>query len=243
MDVTYRFEQKDAVEFLRGLDDESVSLIITDPSYESLEKHRSKGTTTRLSNSKSSSNDWFEIFPNDRFPGFFEECYRVLKPDAHLYMFSDDETAYVAKPAAESAGFRYWKQIIWVKMVNDGSRPATGMGYHYRAANERILFFEKGKRALNDLSVRDVLMFPRIWRGYPTEKPVDLMRVLVTQSTDPGEVVVDPFMGSCPVGLASIDEGRSFIGNDLSPTAFDIAHTRARALVEERLRLEGEQDE
>lgn len=226
MSVTYRLEKKDAVEFLRGLEDNSVDLIITDPSYESLEKHRATGTTTRLSESKGSSNPWFAIFPNFRFPDFFEECYRVLKKGSHLYMFCDDETAYIAKPAGEEAGFKYWKQIIWVKMVSDGSRPCTGMGYHYRGANERIMFFEKGKRKLNSLSVRDVLMVPRVFRGYPTEKPVDLMRILVSQSTSEGELVVDPFMGSCSVGVASVTEGRSFIGNDLNPDAIEIAKAR-----------------
>lgn len=230
MNVSYRFEQKDAVEFLRGLDDESVDLIITDPSYESLEKHRSKGTTTRLSNSKGSSNNWFAIFPNFRFHDFFEECYRVLKKGSHLYMFSDDETTYVAKPAAEDAGFKYWKQIIWVKMVKDGSRPATGMGYHYRGANERIMFFEKGKRKLNSLSTLDVLMHPRVYNGYPTEKPLELMRTLVTQSTVEGEIIIDPFMGSCPVGVAAVSEGRRFIGNDLNPESIGIAQQRIGAL-------------
>jgi site-specific DNA-methyltransferase (adenine-specific) len=46
---------RDAVEFLREMPDGSVDLIITDPPYESLEKHRSHGTTTRLRHSRSSS--------------------------------------------------------------------------------------------------------------------------------------------------------------------------------------------
>lgn len=65
--------------WLSSLQDESVDLVITDPPYESLEKHRSIGTTTRLKSSKSSSNQWFEIFPNDRFEMLFEQIYRVLK--------------------------------------------------------------------------------------------------------------------------------------------------------------------
>ena len=55
----------DAVEWLRELADASVDLIVTDPPYESLEKHRAVGTTTRLKHSKASSNDWFDIFPNN----------------------------------------------------------------------------------------------------------------------------------------------------------------------------------
>src|SRR5678815_4433588 len=68
----------DAVEWLRTLPSASVDLVVTDPPYESLEKHRAIGTTTRLKHSKASSNDWFSIFPNSRFPEFFAEAYRVL---------------------------------------------------------------------------------------------------------------------------------------------------------------------
>ena len=70
----------DAVDWLKSLPGESVDLVVTDPPYESLEKHRSVGTTTRLKHSKSSSNDWFRVFPNERFEELFSELYRVLKP-------------------------------------------------------------------------------------------------------------------------------------------------------------------
>ncbi|MCZ8659771.1 site-specific DNA-methyltransferase, partial [Escherichia albertii] len=59
--------QLDAVEWLKTLPSGSVDLFVTDPPYESLEKHRKIGTTTRLKVSKSSSNEWFAIFPNSRF--------------------------------------------------------------------------------------------------------------------------------------------------------------------------------
>ena len=63
--------QMDAVAWLKSLPDNSIDLMITDPPYESLEKHRARGTTTRLKESKGSSNRWFSIFPHDRFPEFF----------------------------------------------------------------------------------------------------------------------------------------------------------------------------
>ena len=126
---------------------------ITDPPYESLEKHRAIGTTTRLKHSKASSNDWFAIFPNARFPELFAEVYRVLSKNAHFYLFCDPETMFVAKPLAEEAGFKFWKPLVWDKI-------AIGMGYHYRARYECILFFEKGKRKLNDLGIADIIEAP-----------------------------------------------------------------------------------
>src|SRR4051794_18342716 len=99
----FHLAQHDAVAWLRALPAESVDLVITDPPYESLEKHRAIGTTTRLKHSKSSSNDWFTIFPNDRFPELFAEVYRVLRRHPHFYLFCDPETMFVAKPLAEDA--------------------------------------------------------------------------------------------------------------------------------------------
>ncbi|MEY4510838.1 MAG: hypothetical protein RLZZ450_2960 [Pseudomonadota bacterium] len=74
---------------------------------------------------------------------------------------------FVAKPAGERAGFRFWKPLVWDKKQ-------IGMGYHYRSRYEFVLFFEKGKRKLNDLGVADVIEAPRVHRGCPTEKPVAL---------------------------------------------------------------------
>jgi site-specific DNA-methyltransferase (adenine-specific) len=212
------FEQ-DAVEWLKTLRDDSVDLFVTDPPYESLEKHRAIGTTTRLSHSKASSNDWFRVFPNARFPELFAEMYRVLARDRHFYLFTDAETMFVAKPAAERAGFKFWKPLVWDKQK-------IGMGYHYRARYEFVLFFEKGKRKLADLSVPDIIQHPRIHKGYPTEKPVAVAEVLVRQSTVPGEIVADPFMGSGSAGVAALSLGRRFWGTDISPSAVTLSRER-----------------
>lgn len=213
--------QGDAVTWLRTLRSGSIDLVITDPPYESLEKHRAVGTTTRLKHSKSSSNDWFHIFPNLRFPELFAEVYRVLSKDSHFYLFCDQETMFVAKPAAEAAGFKFWKPLVWDKRK-------IGMGYHYRSRYELILFFEKGKRKLHNLGTADVLECPRVSGGYPAEKPAEIARILVEQSSSPGQLVVDPFMGSGSTGIAAASLGRSFLGNDLSATAHSLAAQRLR---------------
>lgn len=218
----YALAQADAVAWLRTLPDASVDLVVTDPPYESLEKHRAVGTTTRLSHSKGSSNDWFTVFPNARFPELFAEVHRVLKKNAHFYLYCDQETAFVAKPAGEAAGFKFWKPLVWDKV-------SIGMGYHYRSRYELILFFEKGKRKLADLGVADLIREKRIHRGYPTEKPVAVSRVLIEQSSVPGELVIDPFMGTASAGVAAVLGGRSFMGADISDKAIAIAEERLAA--------------
>lgn len=212
-------DQMDAVLWLQMMPNESIDLFITDPAYESLEKHRSKGTTTRLAHSKSSSNDWFPIFKNERYLDLFIEIYRVLAKNAHFYCLCDEETLFVIKPIAEKAGFKFWKSIIWDKQ-------AIGMGYHYRNRTERIAFFEKGKRKLNDLSVPDIIPAKRIRGGYPTEKPVELIDTLIQQSSLPGEKVADCFFGSGSVVISALKNQRTAIGNDISESAHNYLSQR-----------------
>src|SRR5436190_16965070 len=217
----FELSTQDAVAWLTTLPAESVDLVVTDPAYESLEKHRAIGTTTRLKHSKASSNNWFTVFPNARFGELFTEAHRVLKRNTHLYLFCDAETMFVAKPEAERAGFRFWKPLVWDKQT-------IGMGYHYRARYEFILFFEKGKRRLNDLGVADIITVPRVHRGYPAEKPPAVSEVLINQSTAAGELVADPFMGSGSVGVAALRAGRRFTGTDLNPQAVRLTADRLR---------------
>ena len=217
--MAIEFTNTDAVEWLKTLPNNSVDLVITDPPYESLEKHRSKGTTTRLSHSKSSSNAWFPIFPNHRFEELLSEIYRVLRKNTHFYLFCDQETMFIVKPIAEKIGFKFWKPIIWDKV-------AIGMGYHYRARYECILFFEKGKRKLNNLSIPDILTEKRIVKGYPTEKPVNLAKILIEQSSNEDEIIIDPFCGAGFVGIASFLLNRNFKGNDINNYAITVAKER-----------------
>lgn len=221
--VTVNLSRMDAVTWLRTLPDCSVDLLITDLPYESLEKHRKIGTTTRLKESKSSSNQWFSIFPNYRFGALFAEAYRVLKKNAHFYFMCDQETMFYAKPVGESAGFKFWKPIVWDKV-------SIGMGYHYRARYEFVLFFEKGKRKLNNLGIPDVLSVKRVYKGYPTEKPVDLMKILIEQSSSCGDVVADPFFGSGSSIVAALELNRNALGNDVSLDAHDHIKQRIESL-------------
>lgn len=252
----YHLAQMDATAFLRELPSGSVDLVITDPAYESLEKHRKVGTTTRL------KKQWFEIFPNSRYPEWLAELYRVLKKNSHCYIFCDEDTRDVIKPLAIEAGFKFWKSLIWDKDMR-------GMGYHFPASYEFILFLEKGKRNLNTNHFRDVLKFPNPmleslidhpdpavqalldllksteepWtedvlkarticrrKGvYPTEKNEELLKVLVSESSAEGEIVLDTFTGSGSTGAAALSLGRRFLGCDIADASIEAASMRLAA--------------
>lgn len=222
----------DAIAWLRTLDDASVDLMVTDPAYASLEKHRATGTTTRL------TTEWFETVPNSYFDAFFAEVARVLKRDAHSYVIADEETTIDAvRPYSRAHGFTWWKSITWVKTkdaptetlddVVDNVR--IGMGYHWRNSTERVSFIEKGKRRLHHLGWPDVIGAPRV-AGYPTEKPVELLEKLILNSSSPGELVIDPFAGSSSCGEAALRAGRRFAGCDISERAIEIGRARLSAL-------------
>jgi len=247
----------DALEFMARLKDGSVDCIVTDPPYESLEKHRAVGTTTRLKNSKASSNAWFDVVPNAYLARFLAEAWRVLKKNTHMYIFCDEETsnilerlvngvpnfppdliAHIHDPlvAAMVTGcdFTWWKRIVW-------NKEAMGTGYHFRAKKENICFLEKGKRQLTSKSVPDFLdpaeldalmSKKRIYRGYPTEKPPEIAAVLIEQSTEPGDRVVDPFCGSGGTGVSARLLGRRFAGSDTCAEAVTIANARIKEAVD-----------
>lgn len=223
MNTTITVHQQDAVDWLHMQPNQSVNLIVTDPAYQSLEKHRAKGTTTRLKNSDASSNEWFAIFPNDRYLDFFIEAYRVLDDNSHMYVMCDQETGLIIKPIAEKVGFKFWKFITWDKC-------AMGMGYHYRNQTEWVMFLEKGKRKLNNLGMCDVLRHKRVRNGYPTEKPIELYGDLIMQSSQPGEVVADPFFGSGNGLVKAALEYRIAIGTDIAPAAHAHIKTTAEQL-------------
>jgi site-specific DNA-methyltransferase (adenine-specific) len=77
-----------------------------------------------------------------------------------------------------------------------------------------------------------VLSIPRVPGGYPAEKPVRVSEILIAQSSQPGDTVADPFMGSGSVGVATLQAGCRFLGNDLNPEAVRLAGARLRELGE-----------
>ncbi len=127
--------------------------------------------------------------------------YRVLRDDAHAYLFCDWRTQRIFEDASESAGFRVHRPIVWDKL-------SPALGGTWRSQSELILFLEKGRRPGNFRNRGNVLHAPRVARGYPTEKPVRVIRPLISQSSLHGELVLDPFCGSGSVGMAARDLGR-----------------------------------
>ena len=233
----FDLHEGDALSYLRDrVPSDSVDTICVDPPYASLEKHRKTGTTTRLKVSEGSSNVWFPVIENAVLLEHAKEWLRVLKPGRHLYLLCDPETSYDIVPELKAAGWVWGNRLIW-------NKGWIGMGYHYRRKYEDVLFFTKApkgdikKRRLRDLGIADVLDKPeyRALKGagyYPTEKNVALLRTLIHQSTEPGELVLDPFCGSGSTGEAALTAGCRFLGIDITPEAIRRSRERLSGLSE-----------
>ena len=222
-------ERADAFGFLKSLPDESVDCVVTDPPYESLRKWEGIGTTARMGlGQKGSGSDdpekFFPTIPNARLAELLDELYRVLKPERHAYVMCDDDTLpYIFEAVGFGKKMKKWKNLkilVWDK-VN------LGMGYHYRCRKEYVIMLDKGKnRRLNDLTVPDILSFKKDGNEVPTQKPVALFEVLVKQSTQPGETVLDPFMGAGTAAVASAKNGRKYVGCDIDQSHVAIGNRR-----------------
>lgn len=161
-------------------------------------------------------------FNDIEFKDWLPEVYRVLKTGTHCYIMINPRNLKDLWVEAEKSGFTFQQLIVWDK----GN--ATPNKY-YMNAYELILMLRKGKaRNINDMGSKNILRVPNIIRTklHPTEKPVELMQILVENSTQENDVVMDPFMGVGGVGKACKYANRHFIGVEIDERYFDIAKKR-----------------
>ena len=105
------------------------------------------------------------------------------------------------------------------------------MGQFYMSQFEYILFFRKGKGIkINNCGTSDILSIPNKKRKdingknlHDTEKPVELMKILIENSSLENQIVLDPFMGIGSTGIACLQANRKFIGIEIDEKYFNIA--------------------
>ena len=236
----------DALEWIETIPAGSVSCIVTDPAYESLNKWRSIGTTTRLGGNRDEEkrSGWFDTVSNEDLFLLLCQFARVLPKSGHAWIMADGETLpYLLNYIREGeTGFGYCKSYPVMKLTADGGNYRQGMGYHGRGAHEYVVLCEKGRRRFTDENWADVFALP--WRGdaetkpytpdgkpYPTAKPWMLFREWISLSTVAGETVLDPFVGGGASAFAALCLGRKFIGVDKSEYALETTRCRCSAVL------------
>lgn len=225
--MTWTIHTGDALAVLRTLADDSVDAVVTDPPYSSgTRKEAAKGLRKAMCRERD-DDTWFD---GDSLTvvGFgylmretARECRRVMKRGAHLLAFIDWRMLPHLAAAIESVDLRHAGVLVWDKTY-------FGMGSCFRNQHELILHFTKEQGA--DPQRRDVgnvLQCAPVKGGeHPTEKPVDLMRRLLSVVCPPDGTVLDPFAGSGTTGVACIMDGLNFVGIESSERFADLARKR-----------------
>lgn len=206
----------DALDELKKLGDESVDCVIIDPPY----GIEFRPTSSRWSEVKGDNKS---IFPYLREVGM--ELYRVMKRDTHLYCFCGWKDSYCPiYSAIERAGFTIADLIVWVKDQRTTGPDFTNKYAHF---HEFIIYARKGNRYLNKDFSPDVLKFGVVKNGSSAvEKPVELLKYLIENSTVKGEIVLDCFVGTGATLVAAEESERNWIGTEIAPEQYEIARAR-----------------
>jgi site-specific DNA-methyltransferase (adenine-specific) len=162
-----------------------------------------------------------------KFSEWLPEVFRVLKKGSHCYIMINGRNLSELQSDAEKVGFEYQNLLAWVK------NNATPNKYYMQGMEFILMLSKRPAKNINNMGTKNYFQIPNIIgnKVHPSEKPVDLMAVLIENSTLPNEIVLDPFGGGCPVAVACINLNRQYICIEKDELYFDIANERINNLV------------
>ncbi|MEO1013739.1 MAG: site-specific DNA-methyltransferase [Pseudomonadota bacterium] len=228
----------DSLEVLKSIADETVDLIFADPPY----NLQLGGDLTRPDNSDVDGvdDDW------DKFDGFasydaftrawLREARRILKPDGALWTIGSYHNIFRVGAAIQDEGYWILNDVVWVK-----TNPMPNFrGTRLTNAHETLIWAAKSKNAKytfnyaalktsnDDLQMRSDWLMPICTgaerlkgadgaKAHPTQKPEGLLHRILVGTTNPGDLVLDPFAGSGTTGAVAKRLGRRFIGIERDP--------------------------
>ena len=201
----------DCLDVMKGMDDNSIDAVITDPPYGIGMDNISKRTKPSRPNS-------YTIYPDFRYHKsdwdkkridkvYFDEIFRVSQKQ--IIFGANYYSSYMP------LGFGW---IFWDKINGDNNCFSDG----------EFVFASKGVQSRRFVcSAFDGLHGGKD-REHPTQKPTKLMCWIIENYTNPTDAILDPFMGSGTTGVACVQTGRNFIGIEIDPTYFKIAERRIK---------------
>jgi site-specific DNA-methyltransferase (adenine-specific) len=225
--MTVTIIQGDVLEVLRSLPSASVDAVVTDPPYSSgTRREGAKGVRKAMTRGAEDA-EWFgtDSLTTNGFVWLMRECavqwQRLLKPGGHVLAFIDWRMMPALAGAIESADLRHAGLLVWDKTH-------FGMGSCFRNQHELVLHFTKGVGSEpRRRDIANVLSFRPVRDGdHPTQKPVELMRTLISVVASPGETILDPFAGSGSTLVAAMHQGCSGIGIEREQNYVDLARRR-----------------
>jgi len=148
-----------------------------------------------------------------------------MKKDSHVYIFTSWKVYEQVKPIIEKY-FEVKNCLIW----NKNNWSMGDLNGNYAEKYEMIIFATQGnRRLLGEKRPVNVLDFERTGNSnHPTEKPVNLIKELIKNSTVEGEVVLDYFAGSGSTLVAGLETGRNPIGIESNEEYINIIKGRLK---------------
>jgi len=239
--------QGDSLEIMAALPEESIDCIWTDPPY-NLSNDGMTCIAGRMV--KVNKGEW------DRSKGidldhqfnqvWLAACYRLLKPTGTIWVTGTLHVYPSVGLAMQQLGFRILNDIIWEKMA-----PPPNLGCRcFTHSTELILWATKARKGKERYTFHYEAMkaengnkqMKNVWRiaapgkqekrygRHPTQKPLELVSRCLRASTNPNDVVFDPFAGSSTTGVAALLLGRKFIGCEADGDHIKLSMKRLEAL-------------
>jgi site-specific DNA-methyltransferase (adenine-specific) len=214
-------------ELIKEIPNESIDLIVTDPPY-------CVGTTSNGQKGKWLDNNIIIPF----FDTLFKEFYRVLKNNTACYINTDWRTYPLLYPIIQQY-FDIKNLIVWdYEWIKAGS--------HYRFSHEFIIYCVKGdcKRKFS-ASERDVwrikpINFTSKNKLHNAQKPIELVKKMIINSSNVGDIVLDCFSGSGTTCVAAKELDRQFLGIEIDAQYHKISLNRLKELsTNEQMKMEG----
>lgn len=211
--------QGDCLERMKEIPDGSVDMVLADPPYGmDFQSQRRKNKAA-----------WKPKIANDKQPFIWwvHDAFRVMKDKSALICFCRWDSWTTFQDALTLAGFTVKNQIVWDKL-NHGTGDLKGSP---GTRHELAIFAVKGRFQFHGKRPQTVGAFKKISGAnllHPNEKPVELMEWLIEHYCPEGGVLLDPFTGVSPAGVAAVNTGRKFIGIELDVDYFAIAEQRIK---------------
>lgn len=218
----------DSLQFMKTMADNSVDLIVTDPPYD-VKTTGGGGTinTVKKLNVSLKELDDANISNGYDFEAFNNEFIRIMK-NINIYVYCNKTQIpqyfdfYVNKLGCK------FDILFWYK-----NNALPTYSNKYLTDVEYCLYFRKGGKCnpqsyedASTLYMEPINIADKKLYGHPTIKPLPMVRKLIRNSSNEGDVVFDPFMGSGTTGVACVKENRQFIGCELCEEYFKVAEKR-----------------
>lgn len=232
--MTWELHLGDCIEGMRAMADKSVDMVCADPPYSrhvhECSRRGSTGYEGDTGKSAISRNRdlGFAYLDDETRLALAEQYARIAR--RWVAVFSDTESAHLWRRDLEHYGLEYVRTMFWHKVGSTpqftGDRPAV-------ALEAITLCHPTGRKRWNGGGKHGLYQVPIVlnrggqdMRHHPTQKPIALMRQILEDFTDAGDLILDSHAGSGTTGAACIELGRNFVGWELDPKHHTIATKR-----------------